>query len=327
MARVLITGVAGQDGVLLAEQLLARGDTVIGTTRGDPLDVRTRLSAATEKVHLRELDLRDARAVDALIEEVRPDQLFHLAAPAVPNLAWKSPAEATDALCTVPARLLESVLRHTPATRFVFAGSCQVFGPDSIAPQSERTPHSPLSPYGAGKAFAAMLVASFREGRGMHASTALLFNHESARRQADYVTTKICRAAVRIAAGDRTATPLTLGALDVVRDWGHASDHMRALMLMADADTAGDYVIGTGIGRTVGEFCAAAFARVGLDWKAHVVHDPALSRAGDVPALVADPRRAEERLGWKATTTFEALLDEMLDAARTTLAVPSGTPN
>ena len=325
MARVLITGVTGQDGVLLAEQLLARGDTVVGTTRGDPLEARSRLSASAEAVQLRELDLRDSRAVDALIDELRPEQLYHLAAPAVPNIAWRLPAEATDALCTAPARVLESVLRHTPATRCVFAGSCQVFGPDSVAPQHEGTPFAPLSPYGAGKAFATMLVASFREGRGMHASTAVLFNHESARRQADYVTTKICRAAVRIAGGDRNATPLALGAIDVIRDWGHANDYMTALIAMADAETPGDYVIGTGIGRSVAEFCEAAFTRVGLDWRAHVTYDASLARAGDVAALVADPRRAQERLGWRATTSFESLLDEMLDAARATLGVYGGT--
>jgi GDPmannose 4,6-dehydratase len=321
MARALITGIAGQDGVLLAEQLLARGDVVIGTTRGDPLEARARLSAATSAVQVRELDLRDARLVDSLIAEVLPDQIYHLAAPSLPNLAWQSPAEATDALCTVPARVLEAVQRRVPQAHVVFAGSCQVFGPDSVAPQHEATPFTSRTPYGAGKAFGSLLVASFRDGRGLHASTALLFNHESARRPGDYVTAKICRAAVRIAAGDRAATPLRLGALDVVRDWGHARDYMDALILMANAPTADDYVIGTGVGRTVAQFCEAAFARVGLDWREHVVHDPALSRAGDVPALVADPRKALAQLGWRASTTFDALLDEMLDAARVALAV------
>jgi len=321
MARVLITGVAGQDGVFLAEQLLARGDTVIGTTRGDPLEATSRLSAAASGVQLRELDLRDARAIDALIKEIAPDQVYHLAAPAVSQLAWKSPADATDALCTVPARLLETITRHVPDSHVVFAGSCQVFGPDSVAPQNEATPFTPLTPYGAGKAYAAMLAAAFRDGRGLHASTAVLFNHESARRGTEYVTMKICRAAVRIAAGDRTATPLLLGALDVIRDWGHARDYMSALILMADAAEPGDYVIGTGVGRTVARFCEAAFTRVGLDWRVHVTIDATLSRTGDVSALVADARRAHDRLGWAPTTSFEALLDEMLDAARSALGI------
>ena len=327
MARVLITGVSGQDGVYLAEQLLARGDTVVGTTRGDPLEARSRLSARSGSVQLRELDLRDPRAIDALMSDTIPEQIYHLAAPAAPYLAWNAPADATDGLCTVPARLLESMIRHVPTARLVYAGSCQVFGPDSAAPQNESTPFTPLTPYGAGKAFGALLVSAFRDGRKLHASTALLFNHESARRQPDYVTTKICRAAVRIAAGDKTATPLTLGALDVVRDWGHARDHMDALVRMADAETPADYVIGTGVGRTVQQFCASAFERVGLDWKAHVTHDPSLSRSGDVPALVADPRRAADRLGWHATTSFESLLDELLDAARGALAVAPARPS
>ena len=321
MARVLITGVSGQDGVLLAEQLLARGDVVTGTTRHDPLESRSRLSGASSGVQLRELDLRDARAIDALLADVMPDEIYHLAAPAAPNLAWQAPADATDALCTAPARLIEAMLRRVPSSRLVFAGSCQVFGPDSVAPQNESTPFSPRTPYGAGKAFGAMLIASFREGRGLHASTALLFNHESARRQVDYVTTRICRAAVRIAAGDAAATPLTLGALDVIRDWGHARDHVDALVRMAAAEMPADYVIGTGVGRSVSDFCAAAFARVGLDWRAHVVHDPSLTRSGDVPALVADPARAAAALGWVANTPFDDMLDELLDAARSALGV------
>lgn len=321
MARVLITGVTGQDGVLLAEQLLARGDVVFGTTRGDPLEARSKLSTAASAVQLRELDLRDSRLVDSLLADLAPDRVFHLAAPSQPNLAWQVPAEATDALCTAPARLLEAIQRRVPSARSVFAGSCQVFGPDSIVPQHEGTPFTARTPYGAGKAHMALLVASFREGRGLHASTALLFNHESARRPGDYVTTKICRAAVRIASGDRTATPLALGALDVIRDWGHARDYMDALVRMSDAATADDYVIGTGVGRTVAQFCEAAFAQVGLDWKEHVISDVSLTRAGDVSALVADPRKAAERLGWRASTTFEALLDELLDAARDALAV------
>jgi len=316
MARVLITGMAGQDGVLLAEQLLARGDVVTGTTRGDPMDARTRLSAAAAGAALRELDLRDARAIDALLDELRPDQVYHLAAPAQPNLAWQHPAEASDALCAAPARLIEAIVRHVPDARLVFAGSCQVFGPDTAAPQDECTPFTARTPYGAGKAYGAMMMTCFREGRGLHASTALLFNHESARRPPDYVTTRICRAAVRIASGDRTATPLTLGALDVVRDWGHARDHMDALVRMADADTPADYVIGTGVGRTVRDFCAAAFGRVGLDWQEHVRHDTGLMRAGDVPVLVANPAKAAARLGWSATTPFATLLDELLEAAR-----------
>ncbi|MCC7053517.1 MAG: GDP-mannose 4,6-dehydratase [Gemmatimonadaceae bacterium] len=321
MARALITGVTGQDGVFLAEQLLARGDVVTGTTRGDPLDACARLSPAAAGVHLRELDLRDARALDALIAEVMPDRIFHLAAPAQPNLAWTTPADAADALCTVPARLLEAVVRHVPKARVVFAGSCQVFGPDSNAPQHEATPFTPRTPYGAGKAYGTMLVRAFREGRGLHASTAILFNHESARRTPDYVTARVCRAVVRIAAGDRTASPLTLGALDVVRDWGHARDHMDALVRMADADSPDDYVIGTGVGRTVADFCRLAFERTGLDWSQHVVHDEALVRAGDVPVLVADPQHVARQLGWQATTPFEALLDELLDAARAAIGV------
>jgi GDPmannose 4,6-dehydratase len=321
MPTSLITGITGQDGTLLAEQLLARGDTVIGTTRGDVTHARTLISDAAQGVSLRTLDLTSTASVDALFAEVQPSRIFHLAAPAAPMMAWQAPAAATDSLCTATARLIEAMLRCAPASRLVVAGSSQVFGPDSPAPQSERTPFQPLTPYGAGKAFSAHLVAAFRHGRGLHASTAILFNHESARRQSDYVTVKICRAAVRIAAGDLTASPLRLGSMDVVRDWGYGRDHMDALVRMADADVAGDYVIGTGVGRSVGEFCEAAFSRVGLDWREHVISDPSFVRAGDVPVMLADPRLAKERLGWSASTPFTTTLDELLSAATAALTV------
>jgi GDPmannose 4,6-dehydratase len=191
-----------------------------------------------------------------------------------------------------------------------------VFGPDSIAPQHERTPRFPLSPYGAAKAYALQLVGAFRGGRGLHASAAILFNHESARRQSDYVTVKICRAAIRIAEGREPYEPLRLGALDVVRDWGHARDYMRALMLMAGAPKANDYVIGTGVGRTVAQLCDVVFSRMGLRWEEHVVRDQQLARFGDVAAIVADPTRIRSELGWTPAITFEELIDEMLDAAR-----------
>jgi GDPmannose 4,6-dehydratase len=300
--------------------LLARGDTVIGTTRQALPSARAMLSVAASAASLRTVDLTNAAAIDALISELRPDHIYHLAAPAAPAVAWQMPAAATDALCTTVARLLESIIRHAPETRLVAAGSSQVFGPDSSAPQSERTPFRPLTPYGAGKAFATHLVAAFRDGRGLHASTAILFNHESARRQSDYVTVKICRAAIQIANRELRHTPLRLGALDVVRDWGYGRDHMDALVRMADADTPGDYVIGTGVGRSVAEFCERAFARVGLNWRDHVVSDPSLARSGDVPAMVADPSRARAMLGWSASTPFETLLDELLDAARIAIA-------
>jgi GDPmannose 4,6-dehydratase len=316
MARALITGVTGQDGVLLAELLLERGDTVIGTTRGDVLRARSALSAAASGVELRSLDLRDSAAVNAVIADVQPDEIYHLAAPAAPMLAWSAPADATDALCTAVARVIEAQLVHAPDARLVVASSAQIFGPDSVAPQSELTPRFPQTPYGTGKACALALVAAFRGGRGLHASGAILFNHESARRQSDYVTVKVCRAAVRIAEGVDRETPLRLGAIDVVRDWGHARDYMRALMLMAGANAPDDYVIGTGVGRTVGELCEVAFSRVGLDWRKHVVSEAAFARHGDVTRLVADPRRAFERLGWRPTVSFDELVDELLEAAR-----------
>lgn len=324
MARLLITGITGQDGGYLAELALARGDTVVGTTRRPVAEAQSALPATIrERVTVVQAPLDDLAAVRTLVRAHAPTHLFHLAAPADPNIAWQQPTIATDALTTAVARLLEAVLQEAPTCRMVYAGSCQVFGPSSTAPQSEQTPFTPRTPYGAGKAFATNLVACFREGRGLHASTAILFNHESARRQGVYVTAKICAAAVRAAAdaaAGRPVTPLHLGALDVVRDWSHAADAARALLAMGDADAPGDYVVASGVGRTVADFCAAAFGRVGLDWQAHVLSDAALLRAGDIPALVGDASRIRAALGWAPEIPFTSLIDEMLDAQRLRLA-------
>ena len=313
----LVTGVGGQDGGYLAALLRARGDRVTGTTRGDAAAVRATLPADAAGTEVVSLDPTDADAIRHAVDTLAPDVVYHLAAPADPNIAWRDPAGAMDAIVGGTARWLETLLARRPQTRFVLAGSCQVFGPDSAAPQSEATPFRPRTPYGVAKAAATELVATFRDGRGLHASTAILFNHESGRRPATYVTGRICEAVARIEAeGAAHSAPLELGTLTVVRDWGHAADHMRAVVAMADADRPDDYVIGTGVGRTVADFCAAAFGAAGLDWRRHVVSNPAFARAGDVPALVADPAKAARLLDWRPAIPFEALLAEMLAAAR-----------
>jgi GDPmannose 4,6-dehydratase len=220
---------------------------------------------------------------------------------------------ATDALCAVPARLLEAIVAESPSTRAVFAGSAQVFAVEAAPPQNEHTPIAPRSPYGAGKAFSQHLVASFREKKRLHVSTAILFNHESGLRTDAYVTGKICHAVSRIASGDTAASPVRLGALDTLRDWGHARDHMDAMIRMANADVPDDYVIGTGIGRTVADFCALAFGRRDLDWREHVVSDASFVRTGDA-RLIADATKARTQLGWTAVTPLETAIDEMLEA-------------
>jgi GDPmannose 4,6-dehydratase len=316
--RLLITGITGQDGGFLAEQALARGDRVVGTTRRTVEEARAALPRSirgdVEVVHA---SLGTLDEVRALVQRAKPTHLFHLAAPADPNIAWQQPSAATDALTTAVARILEVLATDEPQCRLVYAGSCQVFGPASSAPQSELTPFAPRTPYGAGKAFGTNLVACFRDGRQMHASTAILFNHESGRRQANYATAKICAAAVRAAADHArlaAVTPLQLGALDVIRDWFHARDAARAMLLMGDAAEPADYVIASGVGRTVGDFCDAAYSRVGLDWREHVRSEAALMRAGDIPALVGDTTRIRSALGWAPEVSFGELIDEMLAA-------------
>jgi GDPmannose 4,6-dehydratase len=309
----LITGITGQDGIILGELLVARGVHVIGTTRGAVTHARERMGSRARGVEIRQLDLGDAAAIRHTIATVQPTHIYHLAAPAAPMSAWEHPVSATDALCAVPARLLEAIVAHAPTARAVFAGSAQVFDVDSAPPQNEETRIAPRSPYGCGKAFSQQLVASFREKKRLHVSTAILFNHESGLRTDEYVTGKICHAVARIAHGDATATPLRLGALDTLRDWGHARDFMDAMIRMAHADEPDDYVIGTGVGRTVADFCEMAFTRRGLDWREHVVSDATFIRTGDA-RLTADASKAERQLGWRAETPLEVAIDEMLAA-------------
>jgi GDPmannose 4,6-dehydratase len=304
--RALVTGIGGQDGSYLAELLLGHGYEVFGTALSSPEGV-------ADGVRLVQLELTDRDAVRAAIRDLRPDETYHLASVSFVPASWEDPVGTSTFAAASAAALLEALRREHPEGRFLNAASAEMFGVPRETPQNEETPIAPITPYGAGKAFAHFLTASFRRQYGLHASSAILFNHESERRPEQFVTRKVSRGAAAISLGLEQELPL--GDLTARRDWGFAGDYVRAMWLMLQADEADDYVVATGEAHTVEEFVSVAFEHVGLDWREHVRHDESLSRgASDLPLLVGDPTRIGERLGWQPEVRFDELVGRLVDA-------------
>ena len=313
MARTaLITGISGQDGSYLAESLVADGYEVVGLVRPPRARSFPWLEALGDAVVLREAALEDRDAVARAIAEVRPDELHHLAAPTFVPASWEDPSATMDLIAGGTASVLAAVLAASRETRVYVAGSSEVFGAAPHAPQAEETPKRPTSPYGVAKLAALQVSGVMRERHGLHVSVGLTYNHESPRRPAHFLPRKVTQGAAAIAAG--RADELVLGDLGAVRDWSHARDVVAAGRLMVAQDEPGDYVIASGVGRTVGDLVDAAFARVGLDPSQYVRVDPQFVRPPEAVPQVGDPSRARDRLGWAATTSFDALIAEMVDA-------------
>jgi GDPmannose 4,6-dehydratase len=298
--RALVTGIGGQDGSYLAELLLGHGYEVFGTALSSPEELDPR-------VELVELEL------DAAIRELRPDETYHLASVSFVPAWWEDPVGTTTFAASSIAALLDALRRDHPEGRLVNAASAEIFGAPSETPQTEDTAVAPVTPYGAGKAFAHFLAGAFRRQYGIHASSAILFNHESERRPAQFVTRKVTRGAAAISLG--LERELVLGDLSAQRDWGYAPDYVRAMWLMARAEEPGDYVVATGEAHSVEELVAAAFSHVGLDWREHVRRDEAFARgAADSPLLVGDASRIRGRLGWEPEVRFDELVRRLVDA-------------
>lgn len=307
--RALITGITGQDGTYLSRSLLDRGYDVHGVVKpGDQA-----LSADGAILHA--ADLRDPAALASVIATVRPNEVYNLGGISSVAGSWASPVETAQATGTAVAALLDASWQlHESGhdVTVVQASSAEIFGMAAASPQNESTPISPASPYGAAKAFAHFLVQSFRH-RGLRASTAILYNHESPLRPESFVTRKITASAARIAKGEQSV--LSLGNLDAERDWGWAPDYVEAMRLIAQHDRADDFVIGTGVSHSVRDFVIAAFAAAGIsDWKAHIEVDPAFARAADPSRQLADPRKARSELGWAPTVDFAGLVTRMVQA-------------
>jgi GDPmannose 4,6-dehydratase len=303
VARALITGIGGQDGSYLAEQLLADGHEVFGTVLGSPDDYPA-LDSVRDRIHV----VDDA---DRALADLEPDELYHLAAASFVPAWWEDPVGLTRAETGAALSLLEA-LRARPRTRAFFPSSSEIFAEAGEEPQSETTRAAPLSPYGAVKAFVLHAVQAFRARYGLHASVGILFNHESPRRPEQFVTRKIARAAAAISLG--LEDHVDLGNLDASRDWGFAGDYTRAMQLMVRADEPDDYVVATGEAHTVRELVDVAFRAVGLDWRDHVRYDESLARgATDPRALLGDATKLRERLGWRPEVGFHELVTLMVE--------------
>lgn len=307
-----MTGITGQDGSFLAELLLEQGYRVVGMIRGadtDPLGSAEHLRGRVELVHGNLLEQATLRSA---IRELRPDELYHLAAPTFVPDSWREPAQTQAAIGVATAAVLEAVREHSPETRTFVAISSTVFGATTESPQREDTPCRPQTPYATAKLAAHQLVGQFRSHEGVYACSGILYNHESERRPPTFVTRKITQAAAAIKLG--RAQEVTLGDLEASRDWSFAGDVVRGAWLMLRQGEPNDYILASGVSHTVAEFAELAFSRVGLNAQDYIRIDPALVRAPETTPLVGDPTRARTELGWEPTVGFEELVARMVDA-------------
>ena len=315
----LITGITGQDGSYLAELLLAKGYEVHGVVRRSSSMNRGRIDHLQHanpshpegsRFVLHYGDMTDSGGLNRLVKTVRPDEIYNLAAQSHVQISFDQPEYTGDADGLGTTRLLEAIRTSALPTRFYQASTSEMFGL-TPPPQSEDSPFHPRSPYAAAKLYAHWMTVNYREGHQLFACSGILFNHESPRRGENFVTRKITRGIAKILA--RKADKLRLGNLDAKRDWGHARDYVEAMWLMLQQDQAEDYVIATGVMRSVKEFAQAAFEMAGLDWDKYVVVDEAYLRPSEVDELRGDASKAARRLGWKPKTTFHDLVHEMLE--------------
>ncbi len=312
MKTALITGITGQDGSFLAEQLLAEGWKVVGLVRRSASRNLWRLHAVLDKITLVDGDLLDMGSMIDAIRNHRPDHVYNLAAQSFVATSWRQPLLTGDVTGLGAARLLEAVRLACPDARVYQAGSSEMFGLSNEPQQNEATPFHPRSPYGVAKVYAHHLAVNYRESHNLFVVSGILFNHESERRGIEFVTRKISKTVARIATGK--ASELKLGDISVRRDWGFAGDYTRAMRLMLNQDTPRDYVIATGTNWSVQCFAERAFDVAGLSMKKHLRHDPALLRPAEIPSLCGDASQARSDLGWAPECSFDALVERMVRA-------------
>jgi GDPmannose 4,6-dehydratase len=312
MPTALITGITGQDGSYLAEHLLDLGYRVVGVTRRTSTDAAGRINHLRDRIELVSADLLDQTSLLTLVQRYRPDEVYNLAAQSFVPTSWEQPVLTGEFTALGVTRLLEAVRLANPAARFYQASTSEMFGRAQAVPQSETTPFYPRSPYGVSKLYGHWITVNYRESYGLHASSGILFNHESPRRGLEFVTRKISHGVARIKHGVDRA--LRLGNLDAQRDWGFAGDYVRAMHAMLQQEAPADYVVASGQTHSVREFCEAAFGAAGLNWEDHVIVDPALYRPADVELLVGNADRARSELGWRPTIGFEELVAMMVEA-------------
>lgn len=312
MPKALITGITGQDGSYLAEFLLEQGYDVIGMVRRTSTINFHRIAHIQDKLTIVPGDLGDQVSMIHLLEEHRPEEVYNLAAQSFVQTSWNQPVFTGDVTALGVTRLLDAIRFVDPKIRFYQASSSEMFGKVVEVPQRESTPFYPRSPYGVAKVYGHWITINYRESYDMHATSGILFNHESPRRGLEFVTRKITHHVARIKLG--LTNELRLGTLDARRDWGFAGDYVKAMWLMLQQDKPDDFVIATGETHSVEEFLDVAFGHVNLDWHEYVVQDERFMRPAEVDLLVGDPSKAGQHLGWEPAVSFEQLVQIMVDA-------------
>src|SRR6185369_8691705 len=297
MKRALITGITGQDGSYLAELLLSKGYAVHGMVRRSSSENFERIDHLRERIELHHGDLLDQYSVASLLREIKPDEVYNLAAQSFVPTSWSQPVLTGEFTALGVTKMLEAIRHTLPETRFYQASSSEMFGKVRETPQTEQTPFYPRSPYGVAKVYGHYLTVNYRESYHLFACSGILFNHEGPRRGLEFVTRKITHCVARIKLG--LAHELRLGNLQAKRDWGYAGDYVRAMWLMLQQDQPDDFVVGTGETHSVQEFVEIAFDHAGLDWKKYVIIDPELYRPAEVDLLLADPLKVRTVLGWQ----------------------------
>jgi GDPmannose 4,6-dehydratase len=310
--RALITGITGQDGSYLAELLLDQGYEVVGMLRRSSTLNFERIAHIQDRIDLAHGDLLDEASIIHVLREFRPTEVFNLAAQSFVQTSFTQPVLTGETTALGVTRLLDAIRIVDPEVRFYQASSSEMFGKVVEVPQRESTPFYPRSPYGVAKVYGHWITVNYRESYGLHASSGILFNHESPRRGLEFVTRKITHAVARIKHG--LADKLPLGNLDAQRDWGFAGDYVRAMWLMLQQDRPDDFVVSTNETHSVREFCQIAFDRAGLNWEDHVIIDERFMRPAEVDLLVGDSAKARTALGWKPEVGFAELVSTMVDA-------------
>ena len=316
MPTALVTGVTGQDGAYLSQLLLAKGYTVIGLMRrsasSDVIGERLRWLGILDGVQMVDGNMTDLSSLIRIIQEHKPDEVYNLAAQSFVAASWQQPLLTGAVTALGAGNILEAVRIARPEARFYQASSSEMFGMIQEPVQSERTPFYPRSPYGVAKLYAHWMTVNYRESFGLHASSGILFNHESPLRGIEFVTRKVTDGVARIKLG--LADHLPLGNLDATRDWGHARDYVRAMHVMLQQDDADDYVVATGVTTSIRDLCRIAFVHVGLNYEDHVRQDPRFMRPAEVDVLLGDASKARQRLGWTPEVPLDEMVAEMVDA-------------
>ena len=310
--KALITGVTGQDGSYLAELLLDEGYEVIGMVRRSSTVTFERIAHIQDRLTLVSADLLDEASLIHVLRDHRPEEVYNLAAQSFVQASWGQPVLTGETTALGVTRLLDAIRTVDPDIRFYQASSSEMFGKVQAVPQDEDTPFYPRSPYGVAKVYGHWITVNYRESYGLHASSGILFNHESPRRGLEFVTRKVTNGVARIKHG--LDTQLSLGNLDAERDWGFAKDYVRAMYLMLQQDDPDDYVVATGETHEVRELCEIAFAVAGLDYRDYVVLDERFLRPAEVDLLIGTPAKAERVLGWSRDVDFSTLIQMMVES-------------